>query len=287
MELHQIKHFVAVAETGGFTKGAQRVAVSQPAISTSIAKLEAELDVKLLDRRPFHVVPTPAGVRFLEVGKEILRTCNAVKAELKTITAPNRFRIGVLQSLPSGCVSKLLSSFQRANSHVAIEVCDRSSEELVELLAERQLDAVLTNLDGSHSEFASRVLYKEPYVLAVPEDHRFARRESVKLADLHDEPFIVRTGCDRFQDASNALVSRGIKIRVVYNTAQIDRTLALVAAGIGISFIPAGSGTPAVKKVRVADMGFFRTFGLFWSRERAHADLNEFIRFAESHSWAQ
>ena len=49
MELHQIKHFIAVAETGGFTRGAQRVAVSQPAISTSIAKLEAELDVKLLD----------------------------------------------------------------------------------------------------------------------------------------------------------------------------------------------------------------------------------------------
>jgi DNA-binding transcriptional LysR family regulator len=51
VELHQIKHFIAVAETGGFTKGALRVAVSQPAISTSIAKLEAELDVKLLDRR--------------------------------------------------------------------------------------------------------------------------------------------------------------------------------------------------------------------------------------------
>ncbi len=86
MELHQIKHFVAVAETGGFTKGAQRVAVSQPAISTSVAKLEAELDVKLLDRRPSQVVPTPAGVRFLEVGKEILRSCNAVKAELKKLT---------------------------------------------------------------------------------------------------------------------------------------------------------------------------------------------------------
>jgi DNA-binding transcriptional LysR family regulator len=51
MELYQIKHFIAVAETGGFTKGAQRVAISQPAISASIAKLETELDVKLLDRR--------------------------------------------------------------------------------------------------------------------------------------------------------------------------------------------------------------------------------------------
>ena len=85
MELYQIKHFIAVAETGGFTKGAQRVAISQPAISASIAKLETELDVKLLDRRS-PVVPTAAGARLLEAGKNILQTCNAAKAELKTIT---------------------------------------------------------------------------------------------------------------------------------------------------------------------------------------------------------
>jgi len=89
MELYQIKHFIAVAETGGFTKGAQRVAISQPAISASIAKLEAELDVQLLDRRRSPVVPTAAGTRLLEAGKNILQTCNAVKAELKTITTPN------------------------------------------------------------------------------------------------------------------------------------------------------------------------------------------------------
>ena len=94
----------------------------------------------------------------------------------------------------------------------------------------------------------------------------------------------MRTGRDRFQDASNALICRGIKIRVVYRTAQIDRTLALVAAGVGLSFIPARLGTPAVKLVRVADMDFFRTYGLLWSRERED-DLKEFIKFAERHCW--
>ena len=61
MDLYQIKHFVAVVEGGGFTKGAERVAVSQPAISASIAKLEAELNVKLLERRHSQVVPTRPG----------------------------------------------------------------------------------------------------------------------------------------------------------------------------------------------------------------------------------
>jgi DNA-binding transcriptional LysR family regulator len=283
MEIYQIIHFIAIVETGSFTKGADRAAVSQSAISASIAKLEAEFDVQLLDRRS-PVVPTDAGARLFEAGKAILQICSALKGELETIARPMLLRIGILQSLSSRHVSKLLVSFRRVNSHVAIEVCDESSEQLVELLANRQLDAVLTILDDGTAKFASRVLFKEPYVLAVSEDHRFAQRESVTLADLHDEPFIVRTGRDRFQDASNALVSRGIKIRVVYKIAQIDRTLALVAAGIGLSLIPARLGTPGVKMVQVADMDFFRTYGLLWSRERED-DLKEFIKFAESHCW--
>jgi DNA-binding transcriptional LysR family regulator len=284
MEIYQIIHLIAVVETGSFTKGADRVAVSQSAISASIAKLEAEFDVQLLDRQRSPVVPTDAGKRLLEAGRAILQICSTVKGELETIARPKLLRIGILQSLSSRHVSKLLGSFRRANTHVAIEVCDGSNEQLVELLAERQLDAVLTILDDGASKFPSRVLFEEPYVLAVPEDHPFAQRESVTLADLHDEPFIVRTGRDRFKDASNALVSRGVKIRVVYRTSQIDRTLALVAAGVGLSFIPARLVTPAVKQVTVADMGFFRTYGLLWRVEREN-DLKEFIKFAENHCW--
>ena len=281
MEIYQIIHFIAIVETGSFTKGADHAAVTQSTISGSIAKLEAEFDVQLLDRRRSPVIPTDAGARLFEAGKAILQICKTVKGELETIARPKVLRIGIPQSFSSRHISKLLGSFRHFNSHVAIEVSDGSSEQLIELLTERQLDAVLTILDDGATKFPSRVLFKEPYLLAVPEGHRFAQREKVTLAELHDEPFIVRTARDRFQDASNALVSRGIKIRVVYKTAQVDRTLALVAAGVGLSFVPARLETPGVKMVQVADMDFFRTYGLLWSRERED-DLKEFITFAES-----
>jgi DNA-binding transcriptional LysR family regulator len=284
MEIYQLVHFIAIVETGGFTKGAERAHVSQSSISASIAKLEAEFGVQLLDLRRSPVVPTDAGERLLEAGKAILQICNAVKGELETIAKPNALRIGVLQSLSSRRVSDLLGSFRRINPRAAIEVVDGSYELLVELLAEQQLDAVLTILDDHVAKFPSRVLFKEPYVLAVPLDHRFAQREYVTLADLRDEPFIVRSGRDKFQDASSALISLGIKLRVVYRTSQLERTLALVSAGVGLSFIPARLGTPAVKLVQVADMDFFRTYGLLWSHEREE-NLEEFIKFAESHRW--
>jgi DNA-binding transcriptional LysR family regulator len=283
MEIYQLIHFIAIVETGSFTKGADRATVSQSTISVSIAKLEAEFGVRLLGRRS-PVVPTAAGQRVFEAGKAILHIYSTLKGELETVAKPKLLRIGILQSFSSRQVSKLLSSFRRSNSHVVFEVCDVPSEQLLELLHGQQLDAVLTILDDSSSKFASRVLFTEPYVLAVPEAHRFARRKSVTLADLHDEPFIVRPGRDKFKDASNALVSRGIKMRVVYRTAQIDRTLALIAEGVGLSFIPARLVTPGVKQVQVIDMDFCRTFGLLWARERED-DLKDFIKFAENHSW--
>jgi Bacterial regulatory helix-turn-helix protein, lysR family len=83
MEIHQIIHFIAIVETGSFTIGADRAAVSQSAISASISKLEAEFGVQLLDRRRSPVVPTDARERLLEAGKAILQICNTVKANSK------------------------------------------------------------------------------------------------------------------------------------------------------------------------------------------------------------
>ena len=108
----------------------------------------------------------------------------------------------------------------------------------------------------------------------------------MKLADLDGESFIVRTRCDFYQDVTNVLVARGIKIRVVYQTDQDDRALSLIAAGIGLSLVPAHFDVSAIKQVPVLDLGLSREIGLLWSREREVGDLKEFIKFAESQCWA-
>jgi DNA-binding transcriptional LysR family regulator len=287
MELYQLKHFIAVAEAGGFTKGAQWVAVSQPAISASIAKLEAELNVKLLERRHSQVVLTPAGMRLLEVGKTIVQTCNALKAEIRTIANRKPLKVGVLQLLSSGQVSGLLGAFRGANPSVPIEVVDGSWEQLFELLDEQELDAVLTIFNGKESKFAARVLFTMPYVLAIREDHRFANRQAVSLGDLTNEAFILPDRCPCLQEVTNALASRGIKVRVVYETDRDDRALALVAAGVGVALVPGRFEVPAVKQVPISDLGISRTVGLVWPRERDDGDLKEFVTFAESHCRAQ
>ncbi len=285
MDLNQIRHFIAVVEAGSFTKGAQNVAVSQSAISTSIAKIEAELDVKLLDRRLSPLGLTPAGKRLLEAGKDILQRYDTVTADLKSISEPKHLRIGVLRSLLlfDGAVSNLLSSFKRANPHVATKVVDDECEHLTGLLAGQEIDTILTMIRGDESEFANQALYKMPYMLAVRVDHRFANQHAVTLSDLADEPFILPTRGVNLQDLMKALASRDIKIKVVSQTDNVYRALALVAAGIGVAVVPGHFEVASIKQVPVKDLNISRTIGLIWPRERRNGSLAEFIRFAESH----
>lgn len=293
MELYQIRHFIAVAQAGGFTKGAQRVAVSQPAISASIAKLEAELNIKLFQRGHPHVALTPAGMLLLERGRSILQACGSLKAELTAIGDRRHLKIAVMQPLSTIRVSRLLASFQTAHPDIAIEVtdddCDGACQctHLNDAFPAKDLDAALTIFNGNETRFASRVLFKMPYMLAVHEDHRLAQREAVDLGELANEPFIVPARCVYLQDVMNVLACRGIEIRVVYRTDRDDRALRLVREGLGLAFVPGHFEEPSVKHVPVNDLGIMRTVGLVWPRERETTALSKFITFTEGHSWAQ
>lgn len=294
MELYQIRHFVAVVEAGGFTKGAERVAISQPAISASIAKLEAELNVKLLERRHAQVVATPAGTRLLELGKKVLQTCNAAKEEMKAIGHRKRLRIGVQPPLPSGPLSKLISSFQQANPGIDVDVADGHCDgwchcdQTFGPLAEGDRDAVLSVLNDSLvAKFSSRALFDLPYMLAVRTDHHFFGRTAVTVGELAGERLILPERCTFLQDIVNALTALGLAARIVYRTDHDDRALALVAAGVGLAFVPGFFEIPGLTQIPISGLVISRTVGLVWPRERENADVNEFAAFAEGYGWVQ
>jgi DNA-binding transcriptional LysR family regulator len=288
MELYQIRHFIAVAEAASFTKGAQRAAVCQSAISTSIAKIEAELDVKLIDRRLSPVGLTPAGKRLLEAGSEILQRHDALVAELKAGTDPKQLRIGVPRSLLifDGAIFNLVSSFKRANPRVLTEVIDDDWERLTGLLAANEVDTIVTIIKDDEPEFSNRALFNMPYMMAVREDHRLANQKALNLSDLHDEPFILPTTGVNLRELMNAFLSRGIKVNVVAQTDNVFRTLALVAAGIGVAIVPSHFAVPSVRQVPVKDLDFTRTIGLIWPREQKNGLLKEFIKFSEGYCLA-
>ena len=211
MELYQIKHFIAVAEAGGFAKGAERVAVSQPAISASIVKLEAELSVKLLERRHSQVVPTrrkalsrgeQGHFAFLQCG-QIRTSNNGGRNASENWGDASTFQQAYF--LPA-------EFLPAANPHIRIEVADGHCDgwcrcdRLFGPLAEGERDAVLSIVnDRVAVKFASQVLFEVPYMLAVPADHRFAQQQAVSVGELANEPLILPEYCGFLQDVGLGL----------------------------------------------------------------------------------
>lgn len=290
MELYQIRHFVAVVEAGGFTKGAQRVAVSQPAISASIAKLEAELNVKLLERQHSEVVLTEAGKRFLDAGRAILRACHAIKSELKNISRGAPLRIGLMQTISSGEISKFLSAFRDAHPGIPVEVedghCDEwcHCEQLFAPLTEGRRDAAISILtERIPPEFDRLPFFTRRYWLAVRDDHPFAARSSVAVEELDGVPLILPSRCIYLQNLIDAVAARRIQIRAAYRTDQDDRALALAAAGAGLALVPAPFEMPGVTGVPLLGLDVSRTVGLVWLRERQSSALRTFLAFADGY----
>src|SRR5260370_38155727 len=152
MELYQIRQFVAVAETGGFTKGASRAGVSQPAISATVAKLEEEMGQKLLDRRQGSVVPTTAGSRFLDAARDILLACNTIKSTLRAASSPQTLRVGVLRTLPTVHVVGVLQAFRQPHPDIKIELFEGPADDPASGLHQHKLELGLTSLThAAHS----------------------------------------------------------------------------------------------------------------------------------------
>jgi DNA-binding transcriptional LysR family regulator len=286
MELYQIRHFAAVAETGSFTKAAIRAAVSQPALSASIAKLEEELGAKLFHRSPKSVTLTSAGRRFHMTAQEVLGACNKVKAELRANVADRPLRIGVLRTLPSAPLARLIETLQGELPETRIELVDGKREQLRAQLASRKLLASISCKSDSEPGQRSVELLSEDYGQVVSLNHRFASYESIQLSDLNGERIIVRTHCETFDSTTNLLTKRGIRSQVVYRTDQDDRALALVGAGMGVALMPAIFDAPNVKKVPVRDFDAKRVISLYWNEDVTDDRLDRVVALATTHNWA-
>ena len=124
-ELYQLRYFLALVETGSFTKAAARANVTQPTLSAGIKKLESQLDVKLFQRTSRRVFLTEAGTRFLDHAKAILYECNQATQDLKGATSRTVLRLGVLRTIPGSLISGLLGDFRRSEVGAVVELFEK------------------------------------------------------------------------------------------------------------------------------------------------------------------
>ncbi|RWU06825.1 LysR family transcriptional regulator [Pseudodesulfovibrio sp. S3] len=237
-------YFLAVAETLHFRKAAERLHMSQPPLSQQISALEEDLGVKLFirDRR---------SVRLTEAGQCLLNDVRLILGSIETARRQavdtglgriGRLRIGFIGPAIDGPLGHDLKKFSRTQPGIALDLHEKSTPELVNLVREQGLDmGVVRRMEVPPVELECLPYHREEYVLAVPATHSLAGKPLIEPHMLDNEPLIMfpRQLNPMLFDAWAALLAgAGAHMHVAQEVITKHATVALVAAGLGISPVP-------------------------------------------------
>lgn len=232
LDLRKLRAFIALAETGSFRRAAQKVFLTQPALSQAIRALEKELKVELVRRRPFGL--TPAGEVLLEEGRALLRQAQLLEERVRK-AGQQGVRVGVPENLLLDLLP-LLDALRKALK-TPVEVLEMHTPEQVLALKEGRLDYGLAGLKVEDEGIAVEPLLEVPFYVALPEDHPLAQEEAVELARLREEPFILmpKEALPPLYEAfMEVFKEAGFQPRVVREAVRFPQGISLVAAGIGV-----------------------------------------------------
>jgi DNA-binding transcriptional LysR family regulator len=244
MELRQLAYFVAVADESHFTRAAERLRIAQPAVSQQIRRLEAELGerVFLRDRRSVRL--TPAGAALLPHARAALAQVSlgreSVAAQRGLLAGP--LAIGLVHPLPGRRIVRAIGGFAREHPAVTVSLREGETDALLAGVGDGALHCAFIGLGPATeppAELASRVVAREPAVLAVHPEHGLAAVESVGLGALRDEPFVCLTHASRLRHVLEAACAQaGFAPRIVAETTDLAVMVMLVAEGVGVALLP-------------------------------------------------
>jgi DNA-binding transcriptional LysR family regulator len=255
MELRQLRYFVAVAEELHFRRAAERLHISQPPLSQQIRGLEEELGFPLLVRTRRRVELTPAGEAFLRDARTLLSELDGAVATARRIDAgqTGRLRINFVGSALLSIVPGTVERFRAARPGVAIELHERPTVDQLRAVRAGLADVGLVRPPiEDDGELTVRTVLRERTVAALPAGHALAAGRRVPLRRLAAEPLVLfpRDQAPGYHDLLiDALAGAGVGPRVIQYAPEILTIIGLVAAGTGVSLVPASVSRLALEGV--------------------------------------
>ncbi|EKZ6359918.1 transcriptional regulator CynR [Klebsiella aerogenes] len=193
MNIRYVRYFLAVAEHQGFTRAAEALHISQPALSQQIRMLEESLDAQLFDRSGRHIHLTDAGEVFLQYARQAFQLLDEGQRAIHDVEDLSRgsLRIAVTPTFTSYFVVPLVAEFHARYPHITLDIQEMSQEKMEGLLLENELDIGIAFAGGTAPDIVSTPLLQEVLALVVAAHHPLAREESLTLSRLAAEEFIL------------------------------------------------------------------------------------------------
>lgn len=240
MNLRDLRYLIAIAEHRHFGKAAEACHVSQPTLSGQIRKLEGWLGVTLFERTNKWVVPTEIGARILEHARAAVAAADALEAEAKAARDPllGPLKLGVIPTLGPYLMPLVFGPLRRACPGLEIELWEDLTDNLLDRLRSRRLDAALIATSVPEGDLAEAILFAEPFFAALPEGHRLAAKDRIREAELGADLLVLADGhCLR--DQALAACSRAEAEAGSLRAASLETLVNMVAAGYGTTLVPA------------------------------------------------
>jgi len=242
MELHQLRYFAAVARTGNFTRAAEACHVSQPSLSQQIIKLEDEIGSSLFERRRDRAGLTLAGELLLRHATRVLSEIDEVSSSMREIRrmTRGRLRLGAIPTIAPFLLPGPLARLKRELPGVEITLHEHVTAGLLAALQARELDLVIASTVPPADGLRSQILFEEPLYLALPAGHALERVRDIGMTDLHRARFIVLSDEHCLSSVVSSFCQQNdLAPNIICQGAQVQTVLAMVAAGLGISLVPA------------------------------------------------
>ncbi len=267
VNLTELRYIVALARERHFGRAAEACFVTQPTLSVGVRKLEEELGVRLFERRPGEVAPTAVGERVVARAQRILEEVERLRAEAEAGRDPlaGPLRVGAIFTIGPYLMPRLIPALRRRAPRMPLLLEEGYTATLAERLREGALDAIVISEPFSQPGVATATLYEEPFVVAVPAGHRWARRRSVRAAELAGEELLLLGPGHCFRDQVLALcpdcgrtAEPGSLARSLEG-ASLETIRHMVASGAGVTVLPCGAAEfPAGERHLVAVRPFAR-----------------------------
>lgn len=292
MEMHQVRYFLAAAKALSFTRAAELCHVSQPALTTAIKKLEAQLGSPLFHREGRQVALTEFGRRMQPHLSHIVEQAKAAETVAKDFRLLNQvpIRLGVMSTIGPMRLATLLALFEQQSPGVETAVRDGAPEALAAQLDADELDmAILNPLDGLGDNYRAVPLYTERYEVLLPPGHPLCERNALALRDLSEQPYVDRLSCEMREMVMGVCADRGIKLYARFRSEREDWVQAMVMAKIGFAFMPEFSVThPDSVRRPLVDPAVKRTICLVTIPGRRHSPAAAaFINAVRAYKWGQ
>lgn len=256
MELIQLRCFVVIAEELHFGRAAQRMEMLPASLGRHLKKLEDGLGVQLVERTTRHVALTEAGAEIVEEARDLLTRADTMeeRARRSSRSQAKVLRIGAIDSAAIGLAPQLLSFFRQSHPEIEVTLHEQKTIRLLPKLLSGRLDLAFVRCPETRNpRFEFQHLLSETTVVAVPEHHRLAGRDSVHVADLAEEPLIVpeRESRPHSHDLTMKLfLDSGLTARVAQIAEEKHTIVNLVSGGLGLAIVPRWSSRMGIADVR-------------------------------------